>query len=97
MYRRFARGEGGGRVNRYILKLNEDNSCKAYKDGKCTIYNFRPMVCRLYPFYFDPFSGVFIHKDCCGDFKKYLQENKLEILKMIKARVDYFIDLESKQ
>lgn len=51
------------------LKLNEDNSCTAFKDGKCLIYNVRPVVCRLYPYYFDSFCGICIDKNCKGNFK----------------------------
>jgi len=46
------------------LALNKDRSCKAFKDGKCLIYDCRPDVCKLYPFYFDPFCGICVDKNC---------------------------------
>lgn len=42
----------------YRLNLNEDGSCKALEDGKCSIYAHRPTLCRAYPFYFDMFAGL---------------------------------------
>ena len=46
------------------ISLNEDKSCNAFKNGKCDIYNVRPDVCQLYPYYFDPFCGIVIDKNC---------------------------------
>ena len=42
----------------YRLNLNEDGSCKALEDGKCSIYSHRPTLCRAFPFYFDMFAGL---------------------------------------
>lgn len=35
--------------NLYSIKIKEDN-CVFYKNHKCTIYDNRPIDCRLYPF-----------------------------------------------
>lgn len=42
----------------YHLDLNEDGSCKALVNGRCSIYKHRPTLCRAYPFYFDMFAGL---------------------------------------
>ena len=34
----------------YNIKTNKNGTCKFYKDGKCSIYDYRPNDCRLYPF-----------------------------------------------
>ena len=81
-------------IGAYYMKIGEDNTCPAFANGRCSIYSSRPDVCRLYPFYFDNFGGLFIHKDCPGDFTRELEENKLEILKLIRNRIDYFENLE---
>ena len=78
----------------FCIAIDENNVCPAFKNGRCLIYNVRPDVCRLYPFYFDNFSGLFVHKDCPADFSFELETNKLEILELIKKRVNFFIDME---
>ena len=83
------------------ITLNKDNSCKAFKDGMCTIYDARPDVCRLYPFYFDPFVGILIDKNCPGfeadEFEKADPEFKKEIFKLVKNRVKLFEEIEKKK
>jgi uncharacterized protein len=36
--------------------------------GQCTVYEARPMACRLYPFHVDPFDGsATLYSSECGD------------------------------
>jgi len=51
-----------------VMKLNPDNSCFAFQDGKCTIHAFKPTLCRAYPFYIDMFSGLCGITDKCPGF-----------------------------
>ncbi|WP_406656510.1 YkgJ family cysteine cluster protein [Methanolobus sp. ZRKC2] len=37
-------------VSGYALKTEEDGSCIFLKDQRCTIYDNRPFICRLYPY-----------------------------------------------
>ena len=37
----------------WILRRNDDRECIFYKEGSCTIYNLRPMICRCYPYFLD--------------------------------------------
>ncbi|MDW7731158.1 MAG: YkgJ family cysteine cluster protein [Methanolobus sp.] len=37
-------------VSGYALKAKEDGSCIFLKDRRCTIYDRRPSICRLYPY-----------------------------------------------
>ena len=44
---------------KYIkMSLEQDGTCKAFENGKCSINNFKPTLCRAFPFYFDMFSGL---------------------------------------
>lgn len=42
----------------YKMALEEDGTCKAFVDGKCSIHEFSPTLCKAFPFYFDMFSGL---------------------------------------
>lgn len=83
--------------NKSYISLNEDNSCKAFKNGKCDIYDVRPYVCQLYPFYFDPFCGIVIDKNCekyqLLDFNEYTYKTKQKILNLLKKRIKFFEEL----
>lgn len=51
----------------YYLKLEEDGSCAMLnEDNTCSIYEYRPTVCRAFPFYYDLFAGLCIVKACPG-------------------------------
>lgn len=42
----------------YKMALESDGTCKALKNGKCSIYQVSPTLCKAFPFYFDMFSGL---------------------------------------
>jgi hypothetical protein len=42
----------------------EGDSCRFFKNGRCSIYPSRPGLCNTYPFYLD--EGVLQHSLCCG-------------------------------
>ena len=42
----------------YKMALEADGTCKAWKDGRCSIHEFSPTLCQAFPFYFDMFSGL---------------------------------------
>ncbi len=35
----------------WILRRSEEGNCIFYRSGACTIYEWRPMICRCYPFF----------------------------------------------
>lgn len=76
------------------ITLNNDCSCRAFKDGKCEIYEVRPDVCKLYPFYFDPFAGILVDKNCKGyvqeDFNNASADEKEKIFNLVKNRIELF-------
>lgn len=51
---------------RYRMKLLEDGTCTALKDGKCSIHHIKPTVCRAFPFYVDMFVGLCAVTTCPG-------------------------------
>ena len=52
----------------YKMALEPDGTCKAFKDGKCSIHGFNPTLCKAFPFYFDMFSGLCAI--CCEGFSE---------------------------
>ena len=58
----------------YKMALAEDGTCKALKDGRCSIYKVSPTLCKAFPFYFDMFSGL-----CAIDCEGFSDENWVEI------------------
>lgn len=40
------------------MALEVDGTCKAWKDGRCSIHEFSPTLCQAFPFYFDMFAGL---------------------------------------
>ena len=58
----------------YKMALAEDGTCKAFKDGKCSIYKVSPTLCKAFPFYFDMFSGL-----CAIDCEGFSEDNWVPI------------------
>ncbi len=42
----------------YKMALEADGTCKALVNGRCSIHDFNPTLCKAFPFYFDMFSGL---------------------------------------
>ena len=72
----------------YFLKLNDDFSCSALSNGKCSIYDIRPDVCKLYPYYFDPFCGLCIDKNCPGYFDLNIPQN--DMYNLLNNRINLY-------
>lgn len=71
----------------YKMALEADGTCKAFVDGKCSIHDINPTLCKAFPFYFDMFSGLCVIScdgfcnECSADLKNY--ENNIEAAKKI--------------
>lgn len=65
----------------YKMALEENGTCKAFKNGKCTIHEFSPTLCKAFPFYFDMFSGL-----CTIDCEGFSDEAWTDL----KDYADYF-------
>lgn len=47
-----------GDCGKVRMRLEEDGTCVAFKNGRCSIHEFKPTVCRAFPFYIDMFVGL---------------------------------------
>lgn len=82
------------------LKTSDNGLCSAFKNGKCTIYDYRPTVCRAYPFYIDMFAGLCTIKDCCaapqkGNIVDFLDDIKA-VISVYKKWITYYEQIISK-
>ena len=50
----------------YRMRLHEDGTCTAFKNGRCSIQKYKPTVCRAFPFYVDMFVGLCGVTECPG-------------------------------
>ena len=83
----------------YKMVLEEDGTCKAWKNGRCIIHDFSPTLCRAFPFYFDMFSGL-CAINCEGfsddtwtdleDYREYFDNAK----KMYEFWLDFYTESE---
>ena len=69
----------------FTIKTSEKGTCAALQDGRCTIYEFRPAICRAFPLYLDFYVGLCVDKMCPAfdgqrndDYKEAL-ENLIEV------------------
>ena len=81
----------------YKMALEEDGTCKAWKNGRCTIHDFSPTLCQAFPFYFDMFSGLCaiscegFSDDCwtdLDDYRSYFDNAK----KMYEFWLDFYTE-----
>lgn len=70
------------RVIGWILRRNEAGDCIFYRNGECTIYEWRPMICRCYPFFVDDSSVDIMH--CEGLHNKKAPQHAAEMGLMLK-------------
>ncbi|MFA4957158.1 MAG: YkgJ family cysteine cluster protein [Candidatus Methanoperedens sp.] len=61
----------------WILRRNDEETCIFHKNGGCTIYSCRPMICRCYPFFMGEGGIEIMH--CSGLGKVANNENAAEI------------------
>jgi len=54
----------------FTFELNPDGSCVFLRSKRCSIYEVRPLACRLFPFIYNTEKGIDIHswavKNCPG-------------------------------
>lgn len=66
----------------WILRRNEAGDCSFYREGECSIYEFRPMICRCYPFFMDERGVDVMH--CNGLGNEMTRERAEEMARMVK-------------
>lgn len=74
---------------RYYLELDEHGTCSMLnEDGSCSIYEYRPTLCRAFPFYFDLFNGLCILESCPGIGKGMTPLEEIE--DQIRAAIEMY-------
>ncbi|MFZ3058335.1 MAG: YkgJ family cysteine cluster protein [Candidatus Methanoperedens sp.] len=66
----------------WLLRRNDAKECIFYRDGACTIYDFRPMICRCYPFFMGEHGIDIMHCDGLGN--RMAKERAVEMAVMLK-------------
>ena len=66
----------------WILRRNEKNECVFYRKNECTIYLYRPMICRCYPFFMGE-NGIEVMR-CEGLGNEITKEGAEEMASMLK-------------
>jgi len=66
----------------WILRRNDEETCVFYKNGECTIYSCRPMICRCYPFFMGEGGIEIMH--CSGLGKVADNKNVVDIALALK-------------
>ncbi len=66
----------------WILRRNDAGDCIFYKNGTCTIYRWRPMICRCYPFFMSGQDVDIMH--CKGLGNKITLQHAKEMGKLLK-------------
>lgn len=46
------------------IKTAKDGTCAALEQGRCTVYQARPAVCRCFPLYIDLYAGICVDGSC---------------------------------
>ncbi len=66
----------------WILRRNDAGDCVFYRDKACAIYDWRPMICRCYPFFMGEQDVDIMH--CKGLQNEMTQERAADMARMLK-------------
>ena len=66
----------------WILRRNDAGDCVFYRDKACVIYEWRPMICRCYPFFMGERGVEVMHCKRLGN--EMTQERATEMARMLK-------------
>ena len=82
----------------YKIALEPDGTCKAFVNGRCSIHEFSPTLCKAFPFYFDMFSGLCAI--CCDGFSDEHWtdlDNYKPYFEAAKKMYQYWLDFYTKE
>ena len=74
-----------------------DGTCAALEDGRCSIYEYRPAICKAYPLYLDMFAGVCALTECKAVGDDMRLEDHPEMLESLLDIYQFWIDHYRKQ
>jgi Fe-S-cluster containining protein len=66
----------------WILQRNDAGACIFHANGKCSIYSWRPLICRCYPFFLKEYEVDIMH--CDGLNRKITEQNAISQGKLLK-------------
>ncbi len=66
----------------WILRRNYKNECIFYRKNECSIYEWRPMICRCYPFFMGEQGVEVMH--CNGLGNRTTMESAEEMARLLK-------------
>ncbi len=66
----------------WLLQRNDKEECVFYRKNECTIYEYRPMICRCYPFFLGEHGVEVMH--CEGLGNKITSEHTKEVALVLK-------------
>ncbi len=81
----------------YKMALKEDGTCKALVEGKCSIHDVNPTLCKAFPFYFDMFAGL-----CAISCEGFSDKNWVDLkdvepyIEAAKKMYSFWLDFYSK-
>jgi Fe-S-cluster containining protein len=77
----------------YRMRLLEDGTCSALKDGRCSIHPVKPTLCRAFPFYVDMFVGLCGVIECPGFGSGWTRIERLQgEIKAAKKMYEFWLD-----
>lgn len=77
----------------YRMRLLEDGTCSALKDGRCSIHKIKPTLCRAFPFYVDMFVGLCGVTECPGFGSGWTKIEDLQAeVKAAKEMYSFWLD-----
>ena len=78
---------------RYRMRLLEDGTCSALRNGSCSIHRVKPTICRAFPFYVDMFVGLCGVTTCPGFGAGFTPlENLKSDFESAKKIYEYWLD-----
>ncbi len=66
----------------WLLRRNDKDECVFYRENECTIYEYRPMICRCYPFFLGEHGVDVMH--CKGLGNEITPERAEEMALVLK-------------
>lgn len=66
----------------WILRRGDKDDCIFYRNKECTIYEWRPLICRCYPFFMGELDVEIMH--CEGGKRRIEARNAKEIALLVK-------------
>ncbi|MDF1558533.1 MAG: YkgJ family cysteine cluster protein, partial [ANME-2 cluster archaeon] len=80
----------------WILKRKHDGTCWFFDDDRnlCTIYEYRPLICRVFPFFLDS-SGMLVVRHCYGTHQQMEGMDALEsgqrLVRYLTSTIEHYI------